>query len=61
MVLYLAVSQDKYELPVAVTDNALELSRLMGVSENIIYAQLSNAKKGKVKRQKYFRVVVEEE
>lgn len=61
MVLYLAVSKDKYELPIAVADGAEELSRMLGLAENTVSTHISLIKSGKLKRQKYFRVEVEDE
>ena len=57
----MAVSQDKYELPTAVADTARELGRMIGVKENTILTHISLIKKGQLKRQKYFRIEIEEE
>ena len=43
--LYMQVTHDKYELPLAVADSIAELARLRGVSDNSIYSAMSNARK----------------
>lgn len=35
--VYMQVTHDKYELPLAVADTVVELSRICGVSTNAIY------------------------
>ena len=37
MTVYLAVTPDRYELPVAVADTAAELARMLGVTEQSIW------------------------
>lgn len=39
--LYIAVSLDKYELPIAVADNVPELARMMGTTVNVINSSIS--------------------
>lgn len=40
MKLYLAVTADRYELPVAVTETVSELSRVTGTRTDVIYRAL---------------------
>lgn len=52
--VYLAVSPDKYELPLAIADSAIHLAEMMGITTNTIYPAIargccSNTPKGKVK------------
>lgn len=61
MVLYVAVSQDKYELPIAVADSARELARMLGVDKCTVSCHITLAKQGKIKKQKYFKVEVEDD
>ena len=61
MHVYIAVSKDKYELPIAVADTASELARMVGVKENAIIASISRTKAGKIKWSRYRKVVFEEE
>lgn len=36
MTLWLAVTPDKYELPIAVADTAVELGKMLGLKHNMI-------------------------
>ena len=45
MVLYMAVTSDKYELPIAVADSPLELGEMLGRSRNTILSAISHAKR----------------
>lgn len=61
MVLYLAVSLDRYELPIAVADSARELEQMLGLGRGTVVSHISKVKQGRLKKQKYFRVEIEEE
>ena len=56
MALYMMVTKDKYELPLAVAGSATELSRMTGVPEMQIYSQASKYRHGLLKRSKFVRV-----
>lgn len=59
MTVYVAVTRDKYELPIAVSDAATGLSRMLGLKRCTVSAYLSHADHGKVKgRKKYIRVEI---
>lgn len=58
--LYVAYTQDKYELPIAVADTAEELARMIGTTANRIYSVISKTKKYGYEHPKYRRVVVPE-
>ena len=58
--IFMLITTDRYELPVAVADTVKELAFLIGVSENNIRSAMSKAKK-RGTRCRYVRVVVEEE
>lgn len=58
--LWIAVSRDKYELPIAVADSIEELAELCGVKPNSIRSYLSHTKKNG-KRCKYVAIEVEDE
>lgn len=60
MILYMEVTQDKYELPVAVAYTVAELARLRGVKESTIYSYISREKAGRFKS-KYKKVEVEDD
>ena len=61
MVLWMYVTKDKYELPLAVADSAVELSRIIGVNENTIRSSASHVNKKSRKRSSYRRVEVEDD
>ena len=56
MHVYIAVTKDKYELPVAVADTAPELARMLGVETNTIYSCISHMKAGQQKSSKYYKI-----
>lgn len=58
--LYVAYTQDKYELPIAVADTAEELARMLGITANRIYSVISKTKKYGYRYPKYRRVVIPE-
>lgn len=55
------VTQDKYELPVAVADSAVELSRIVGATVNNIRSSAHHKSHGKQKRSRFVRVEAEDE
>jgi len=59
--LYIAVSKDEYELPIAVADTPTELARMVGVSRKTIYNQLNRSRHGKIKQAIYKAVEVDDE
>lgn len=68
MRIWLAVTQDKYQLPVAVADTAAELARMMGVRQSTVissvYRQRLRAKtiKGiRGQKKKYFCIEVDDD
>ena len=54
------ISQDEFELPIAVADNAEELARMVGKSGNTVRSAIVNAKKNGYKSQ-YVKVSISEE
>lgn len=60
MVLYLEVTMDAYELPVAVADSVKELAEICHTSTNTISSCISH-EKAKGTRSRYKKVVIEEE
>lgn len=58
MYLWLMVTTDKYELPLAVADSPRELAKLVGVSCQNIKTSIYLAKCGKIKYSKYIKVEV---
>lgn len=59
MTLYMKVSKDKYELPLAIADNAQELASMCGVTVGTIFSQISRSKTGR--RSPYHKVEIEED
>lgn len=58
MHVWLEVTKDKYELPLAISDTARELAEIVGVSKNTILSTRCHAMsgKGKWKNSKYIMV-----
>lgn len=47
--LYLAVTNDKYELPIAVADSASELAKMLGIERQTVFVNLCRPAKNKRK------------
>lgn len=65
-VVWMKVTSDRLQLPVAVADTAKELAAMIGLTTpNSIYSSLSRAeekrKKGRQVRSRYIKVEVEDE
>ena len=60
MDVWIKVSADKYELPVAIADTPSELARLCGTTANTISSTWSHYKKGNIKKSSYVKVRLEE-
>lgn len=60
MTLWLQITPDKYEHPVAIADTAGELARMIGVKPNNIHSAMSQARK-KGCWCKYIKVEIEED
>ena len=58
--VYMKVTDDEYELPVAISDDAFGLAEKVGVTANCIYSCISHAKQ-KGRKSQYVRVELEEE
>lgn len=61
MNVWMQITKDKYELPVAVANTANELAEIVGVDVNSIRSAVSRQKTGKRKFAKYIKVVVEDD
>lgn len=60
MILWMCVTKDKYELPIAVADTAEELAKQIGLkSTNVIYTDLWHYKKGHTKSCRFRKVQVD--
>ncbi len=58
--VYMKVTMDKYELPLAVADSAKELAEICGTTVNNINSCCSKYKTGKHKKSSFISVEVEE-
>lgn len=57
--LYLAVTTDKYELPLYVSDTAKGLADWSGYSSGYILSAISHGYSGKKARMKFIRIEIE--
>lgn len=60
MVLYMRVTNDNYQLPIAVTDTIKELAEIFNTTPNVISASISRQRAGKGKST-YYKVWVDDE
>ena len=42
--VYMLITQDEYELPLAIADTAIELAQMLGIEASAIYCAISHAK-----------------
>ena len=56
MTVYMAVTDDEYELPIAVAYTTQELEKMLGLGRQAVYNYLNRARKRKPKKQKYLRI-----
>lgn len=61
MHVYMMVTQDKYELPLAIADSSYELARITGTNAISIRSAISHAKDRNSKRSKWVKVEIDEE
>lgn len=61
MNVWMQITKDKYELPVAVANTANELAEIVGVDVSAVRSAVSKQKTGKRKVTKYIKVVVEDD
>lgn len=61
MVLYLKVTNDKYELPVAVADSAAELARMVGVKAQSVQACICGCRIRAGTNYGYYKIEVEDD
>ena len=60
MTLYMAVTPDKYELPIAVEVNLEDIAELFGMSVNSVASSIAKNRSGKRKGVKFLRIEVYE-
>ena len=59
--LYMAVTPDDYQLPLAVADSVQQLAWMVGVTANSIYSAISHAEAMNWKKRRYVRIRIDEE
>ena len=59
MVIWMKVTNDELELPIAVADNTKELAELCGTTPNAIWSSVSHAKVGEISKSPYRKVDVD--
>lgn len=59
--LYLCVTEDKYEFPIAIADTPAELSKMVGASRSSILACLCRLRSGDYHFSRYREVEVEDD
>ena len=58
--LYMAVTADKYELPIAVCSNIHDLARIFGIKPQSVSESISRKRPGKKTGVKFIRIEVDE-
>lgn len=61
MTVWMEITLDEYELPVAVADTSFELARMRGVEKRTVLKYLWKWKNGKMPRCKYRKVEIDDE
>ena len=61
MTVYMEVTQDPLELPLAVAETARELADMTGVKVDAVYQSISRRQRGERKRTRFIRVTVDED
>lgn len=60
MIVYMKVTRDKYELPIAIADTVGELARMTGASKETIFSNISHQKRGSIRKGSFKRVDIGE-
>lgn len=60
MTVWMVVTKDKYELPVAIVDTSTELAKMCGVSNRTVISGALRDKSGAVKKSRYRKVVIKD-
>lgn len=58
--IWMMVTQDEFELPLAIADSSDELAQICGTTANSIRSTVAKARKGIIKNPSYVLVKVEE-
>lgn len=60
MILYMAVTPDKYELPITVENTLFDLAEMFGTTSSTILTSISRNKSGKRRGAKFVKVEVDD-
>lgn len=61
MKIYMAVTNDKYELPIMVCNTYQDLARRIGVNKNSLLSEISKGNRNVKNNCKFVKVIVEED
>lgn len=61
MTLYMKISNDKYELPLAVADSPSELAAMLGLQKSSMWSIFSKLRKGVSRYKSYLIVEVDDD
>lgn len=59
--VYMKITRDEYELPLAIANSAAELARILGLKPKTVINSMSRARTGRRHSTQYIRVNVSEE
>lgn len=59
--VYMLISRDEYQLPMAVADSAEALAEMTGASLSTVRSTICKEKQGKLKRPRFVRVEIDDE
>ena len=59
--VWMKVTEDEYEFPVAIADSARELARILGIKTNSIYSRISHVRYGRNQYTTYKKVRIDED
>lgn len=54
------ITRDEYELPVAVSDNLAEFSKMVNASKGTISSSICHARSGRYKTQRFIKVEIDD-
>ena len=60
MFVYMEITRDKYELPVAISDNLTEFSKMVNASKGTISSAIYHANVVKYKRPRFIKIEIDE-
>lgn len=61
MKVYMKVTRDEYELPLAIADTPAELAEMTGASKNTIFSNIAHQKDGTIRNGSFKAVEIDED